>query len=63
MGVTESLLAEINRQLDTRKLIKIKVLKNKNQNFQKILETILNKTGAKLVYSIGFTFVLYREKR
>ncbi len=62
-GVTEGLIMEINRHLETKGIVKVKVLRNKKEDFQKILEIILNETGAKLIHKIGFTFVLYKERK
>ncbi len=62
-GVTEGLIMEINRHLETKGIVKVRVLRNKKEDFQKILEIILNETGAKLIHKIGFTFVLYKERK
>ena len=62
-GVTQGTILEIKRHLETKELIKIKVLRNKKEEFQNILETILKETNAKLVSKVGFTFVLYKPRK
>ncbi len=62
-GLTEGVVLEVKRHLDKERIVKVKVLRNKKEDFQKILESLLKETGAKLINSIGYTFVLYKPNK
>jgi RNA-binding protein len=59
-GLTESVVEEIKRQLRRNKLIKIKMLPSMSDKADKkqIAKELELKTGAVLIDSIGFTYVL-----
>ncbi len=58
-GITESLLNEIASQLEYRKVIKIKFLKNSDrENFREISNQIAEYLGAEIVDMRGFTVTL-----
>ena len=57
-GLTEGILREIKLQLESKKLIKIKVLKSIRHEFPQILERIKQESGADEVKKVGFTIIL-----
>jgi RNA-binding protein len=62
-GLTDTVVAEIKKQLDQKGLIKIKMLKSfvgrddKKESAMKIAE----KTNSKLVHSVGFVVVISKK--
>jgi len=64
-GITDTVIEQINRQLDSRELVKIKALKSavESSNIKEIVEKVVLKTDSALIDSIGFTFVIHRKKR
>lgn len=65
-GIDEKLIDEIKKQLKTRKLVKIKILKGAidecNVDRKAVPKEIAKKVDAELVLSVGFVFTLYREE-
>lgn len=57
-GLTDGILREIKHQLESKKLIKIKVLKSIRSEFPQILEKIKQESGADEIKKIGFTIIL-----
>ncbi len=62
-GLTEGVILEIKRHLDTKELVKIKVLRSSKEDYMYIVETLLKETNSKLISSVGHTFVLYKPKK
>ena len=64
-GITDTVIEQIKKQLDSRELVKIKALKSavENSTMKEIIEKIALKTDSELIDSIGFTFTVYRKKR
>lgn len=62
-GLTESLLAELDRALEDHELIKIKVAVVDREQRQEIIDEISQQTGAEAVQSIGKTVLLYRAAK
>lgn len=64
-GTTTHIIAEINRQLDTKEMIKIRILKTviKEEKAKDLAEQIAEQTGATLVEVRGHTFMLYRRRK
>ena len=60
-GVTESLMAELERTLEHHELLKIKMASADREDRKTIVDYILDQTGAVLVQSIGKTCVIYRQ--
>ncbi len=59
-GVTEALIAEAENQLDTRELVKGKVLEGAMMTPREVCDEICEATGAECVGVIGTKFVIYR---
>ena len=61
-GLTENVFIEIEKLLKKRKLIKIKILNNcAAEDFDEMIDSILEKTKAMLVSKIGNVFSIYKE--
>ena len=61
MGLTEGVLQEIEKLLKKRKLIKIKILNNCPEEKKAMIEEIVSRTGALLVFHIGNVFALFKD--
>ena len=59
-GITDALIAETENQLDTRELVKGKVLEGAMMTPREVLDELCEATGAEGVAVIGTKFVLYR---
>lgn len=59
-GVTEAVIAEAENQLDTRELVKGKVLEGAMMTPREVSDEICQATGADGVAVIGTKFVIYR---
>ena len=59
-GVTESLIAEIENQLEARELVKGKVLEGAMMSAREVCDEVCQATGADGVAVIGTKFVIYR---
>ena len=59
-GVTDSVIAEAENQLDARELVKGKVLENAMMTPREVSDAICEATGADGVAVIGTKFVIYR---
>ena len=59
-GVTEAVIAEAENQLDTRELVKGKVLEGAMMTPREVSDEICQATGAEVVAVIGTKFVIYR---
>lgn len=61
-GLTFTMLDEIKKQLKTRKLVKIKMLKSfiEDKNKKEVAEEIATKCKAVLIDLVGFVVVIYR---
>ena len=59
-GVTESVIAEAENQLDTRELVKGKVLEGALMTPREVCDALCQATGADGVAVIGTKFVIYR---
>jgi RNA-binding protein len=65
IGVSQELLKEIDKQLEKRKMIKIKILKSalEKDEAKGIASRIAEQTEASLVEVRGHTFMLYRRHK
>ncbi len=59
-GITEALIAEAENQLDTRELVKGKVLEGAMMTPREVCDEICEATGAEGIAVIGTKFVIYR---
>ncbi len=59
-GVTEAVIEEANNQLDSRELVKGKVLEGAMMTPREVSDAICEETGAEGVAVIGTKFVIYR---
>lgn len=59
-GISESLIADVNIQLDNRELVKGKVLENAMLTPREASDAICQATGADGVSVVGNKFVIYR---
>lgn len=59
-GVTENTIAEADRQLTARELIKCRVLENAMMSPREVSDAICEATGAEGIAVVGSKFVLYR---
>ena len=64
-GVSEEVLKEVGKQLDKRKMVKVKLLGTaiKGGQTEQIAVQIAEKTEASLVEVRGHTFMLYRRHK
>lgn len=60
-GVTENVVLETCVLLDSRELVKGKVLENALMSPQEVLEALCRATGAEPIGTVGSKFILYRE--
>lgn len=60
-GITENLLKQIDEMLETRELIKVKILNNNELDANEVANDISEELRAEFVQSIGNKFVIYRE--
>jgi putative YhbY family RNA-binding protein len=60
-GLTDSVIAEIDRSLKTHELIKVRAATDDREARKTWLPTICERLGAEAVQSIGKVFVIYRE--
>ena len=59
-GVTEAVIAEAENQLDTRELVKGKVLEGAMMTPREVCDILCEETGCEGVAVIGTKFVIYR---
>jgi RNA-binding protein len=64
-GVSEEVLKEVEKQLEKRKMVKVKLLGTalKGSETKQIATQIAEKTEASLVEVRGHTFMLYRRRK
>ena len=63
-GATTQIMNEISKQLDTREMIKAKILKTalKDEEAKTIATKIAEQTESQLIEVRGHTFLLYKRK-
>lgn len=59
-GLTENILAQIDRELHARELVKVSILESAELSAKEYLQIASEKLKAEQVCSIGRKFVLYR---
>ena len=62
-GLSESVLAEIDRALEDHELIKVKVAAGDRDSRKAVVEEICNSSRAALIQEIGRVLVLFREAK
>jgi RNA-binding protein len=64
-GASEELLREVEKQLDKKKMVKVKILKTalEEDEAKQIASRIAQQTEASLVEVRGHTFMLYKSRR
>lgn len=64
-GASQEMLNEIEKQLEKKQMIKIKILKNalKTDEATQVASKIAEKTAASLVEVRGHTFMLYKRRK
>lgn len=62
-GVTESLIKQVDEDLENRELIKINVLNNSMLDVDQVARELTEETDAEFVQSIGNKIVIYRESK
>jgi len=67
-GLTTDLIAELQKQLKKRKLVKVKLVKGfveqfkeKGQTKKDIAEELAKKTNSEIIEAVGFVVVLWRR--
>ncbi len=60
-GLTEGVKKEVMARVKAKGLIRIKVLKSKKDDFDKILSEVSNLPKTEVIKTIGFTVVLKRS--
>ncbi len=60
-GVTENFVEQLKEALETRELIKIKVLNNSMLEADEVARELCERAEAEFVQSIGSKIVLYKE--
>jgi RNA-binding protein len=61
-GLTDEVVAEIERALDAHELIKVRAGGQERGARDQALEAICRQTGAQAVQQVGKVFVLFRKK-
>ena len=62
-GLCDQLYLEVEKALEARELIKLRVLETSPVTSREAADTIAENTGADVVQVIGSRFVLYKESR
>ena len=61
-GVTDSLMAELDKSLQHHELLKVKMAVGEREDRKAIIDYVVSNTKAKLVQSVGKMFVIYRAR-
>lgn len=60
-GITDNMAQAISAALTARELIKVRVLKNADDDVREVAELLANQTKSEVVQVIGHSLVLYRR--
>lgn len=60
-GIGDQLIKQVSEALETRELIKLRVLETSPVTSREAADEIAKATGAEVVQVIGYRFVLYKE--
>lgn len=61
-GVTDNLMAELDKSLTHHELLKVKMAAGEREDRKAIIDYVISHTKAKLVQSVGKMFVIYRAR-
>lgn len=61
-GVTDNLMAELERALTHHELLKVKMAAGEREERQAVIEYVVKHTKSQLVQSVGKMFVIYRAR-
>lgn len=62
-GLSENFIKQVDEALETRELIKVKILQNSLLGATEVANQLCDQLGADFVQSIGSKFVIYRESK
>lgn len=62
-GVTESLMAELEKTLAHHEILKIKIAAGEREDRKQVIDFVCAETKAQLVQSVGKVFVIFRAKK
>ncbi|MDU1911653.1 ribosome assembly RNA-binding protein YhbY [Fusobacterium sp.] len=62
-GITDSLIQSILEAIDSRELLKVKILQNCEKGKDEVLEELSNCNEFEIVGIIGRTIILFRENK
>lgn len=62
-GISENFIKQVEEALETKELIKIKILQNCGLEPTETANEIAEEVGAEFVQSIGSKFVIYKESK
>ena len=62
-GITDTLLKQIDEQLEAREMIKVSVLQNSDLDAKAVANDIASETNAEIVQVLGFKITLYRVSK
>jgi RNA-binding protein len=62
-GITDNFIKQVDSALESREIIKIKVLNNSFLETDEMAKKISELVGAEFVQSIGNKFIIYRESK
>ena len=62
-GITENFIKQIDTTLETREIVKVKILKNSDLDPTEAANQIADELNAEFVQSMGSKFVIYRESK
>jgi RNA-binding protein len=60
-GINPQLINHINEVLESKELIKIKILDTDIYPLKETVEEVIQKTNSDIIRTIGKTFIIYRE--
>lgn len=60
-GITDSVIFDLSRQLESKELVKISLLKNSDLERVEVAEQLCQRLGAEAVAQVGSKIVLYRK--
>lgn len=60
-GLSDNFIKQVEEALETKELIKVKILQNCDLDPKETAAELAEKTNAEFVQSIGSKFVIYRE--
>jgi len=62
LGISDALIAQVNKALDDHELIKIKFVNFKDEK-DELSAALVEKTGAQFVGALGNVLIIYRQQK